>query len=72
MPSLETLDEDVHDIGGLEVREEASNWPRADDALALVADVHEDFARADFNDGSPDDFAWNKALGAVFQGFFHG
>ena len=43
-----------------------------DDALALVADVHEDFLGADFDDGALDDFALGDELAALFQGLFHG
>jgi hypothetical protein len=33
-----------------------------DDALAFVADVHQDFLGADFDDGAFDDFALGKAV----------
>ena len=44
-----------------------------DDAFAFVADVHEDFFGADFDDGAFDDFALGDHLfTALFQSLFHG
>ena len=42
------------------------------DAFALVADVHEDFFRAEFDDGAFDDLALSDEFTALFQGLFHG
>ncbi len=58
----------VADLGGLGILE----LGKRDDAFALVADVDEDFLGADFEDDAFDDLAWDKALGALPQGFFHG
>ena len=51
----------------------SSNSLRGDDAFALVADVHEDFLGADFDDGAFDDIASGKGQCArLLHGFFHG
>ena len=57
---FEFLDEDIDfvaDLDGLDVVE----FVGGDDAFAFVADVHEDFLGADFDDGAFDDFARRKA-----------
>ena len=68
---LELLDQDVDliaDFDGLDVIE----FVAGDDAFALVADVHEDFLGADFDDGAFDDITIGKGQGAGLpHGFFH-
>ena len=57
---FEFLDQDVDlvaDLDGFDVVE----FVAGDDAFALVADVHQDFLGADFDDGAFDDFASGKA-----------
>jgi hypothetical protein len=52
---LEFFDEDIDfvaDLDGFDVIELAGG----DDAFAFVADVHQDFLGADFDDGAFDDF----------------
>ena len=69
---FELLDEDINlvaDLDGLDVLE----FVAGDDAFALVADVHEDFLGADFDDGAFDDIASRKGQCArLLHGFFHG
>ena len=68
---LEFLDEDIYlaaDLEGLGVQELASG----DDALGLVADVHEDFLVADFEDDTFDNLTCGEAFGARAHGLFHG
>ena len=68
---FELLDEHVNlvaDLDGLDVNE----FVDGDDAFAFVADVHEDFAFAEFDDGAFDDFALShERLAALLHGFFH-
>ena len=67
---FEFLDEDIDfvaDFDGFDVVE----FVGGDDAFAFVADVHEDFLGADFDDGAFDDLACGKAGRALLQGFFH-
>ena len=68
---LELFDQDVNfiaDFDGFDVFEFAGG----DDALAFVADVHQDLLGADFDDCSFDDFARGKAqVARLLQGFFH-
>src|SRR5712671_1275684 len=67
---FELLDEDINqvaDFHGLQIDEFAAG----DDAFAFVADVHEDFVLAKFDDGAFDDFALGKTRGALLHGFFH-
>ena len=57
---FEFLDQDIDfvaDFDGLDVVE----FVAGDDAFAFVADVHQDFLGADFDDGAFDDFACGKA-----------
>ncbi len=57
---FELFDQDVNlvaDLDGLDV----VKFVGGDDAFAFVADVHQDFLGADFDDGSFDDFASGKA-----------
>ena len=57
---FEFFDEDIDfvaDFDGFEV----VKFVAGDDAFAFVADVHEDFLGADFDDGAFDDFACGKA-----------
>ena len=57
---LEFLDEDINfiaDFDGFDV----FKFVAGDDALAFVADVHEDFLGADFDDGAFDDFALRQS-----------
>ncbi len=43
-----------------------------DDAFAFIADVHEDFFGADFDDGAFDDFTLgDERATALLEGFFH-
>ena len=68
---FEFFDQDfdfVADFDGLDV----FKFVAGNDALALVADVHEDFLGADFDDGAFDDFARSKAHIALLDGLFHG
>ena len=69
---FELLDQDIDlvaDLDGLDV----FKFVCGDDALALVADVHEDFFGADFDDGAFDDIASSKGQFARLpQGLFHG
>ena len=58
---------DVADFHSFDVVE----FGAGDDAFAFVADVDEDFFRADFDDGTFDDFACSKAHIRLLQGFFH-
>ena len=69
---FELLDQDVHDVAdldGLDVVELVAG----DDPFTLVADVHEHFLVADFDNGTFDNFIGGKADGggALLQGFFH-
>ena len=68
---FEFLDEDVNlvaDLDGFDVLEFAAG----DDAFALVADVHQDFFGADFDDGAFDDIASRKGQRArLLHGLFH-
>ena len=69
---FELLDQDVDlvaDLDGFDVVE----FVAGDDAFAFVADVHEDFLGADFDDGAFDDIASRKGQFARLpHGFFHG
>ena len=68
---FELLDQDIDlvaDLDGFDVFE----FVAGDDAFALVADVHEDFLGADFDDGAFDDIASGKGQFArLLHGFFH-
>src|SRR5205809_551841 len=68
---FEFLNQDVDliaDLDGFDV----FKFVGGNGAFAFVADVHEDFLGADFDDGAFDDFACGKAFIALLQGFFHG
>jgi len=68
---FELLDEHVNfraDLDGIVV----DKFIVGDHALALVADVHEDFFRTDFDDDTFDDLALSDEFAALFQGLFHG
>ncbi len=68
---LEFFDQDINLIAHLDGLD-VLKFIGGDDTLAFVADVHEDFLGTDFDDGTFDDFASDKAHGALLHGFFHG
>ena len=67
---LELFDEHIDAIANLDGFD-VGKFVGGDDSLALVADIHQDFLGADFDDGSLDDFASSKAHRALLHGFFH-
>ena len=68
---FELLDQDIDfiaDFDGFDVVE----FVAGDDAFAFVADVHEDFLGADFDDGAFDDIRLRQsAWRSLLHGFFH-
>ena len=68
---LELLDQDVDliaDFDGFDVVKLGAG----DDAFTLIADVHQDFLGADFDDGAFDDITGSKGQGtALLHEFFH-
>ena len=67
---LEFFDEDIHlvaDFDGFDV----FKFVAGDDSFAFVADIHEDFLGADFDDVAFDNLARGKVRRALLQGFFH-
>ena len=68
---FEFLDQDINfvaDLDGLDV----FKFLGGDDALAFVADVHQHFLGADFDDVAFDDIACGKRQRAgLLHGFFH-
>ncbi len=63
---FELLDEHVNliaDFHGLQVQK----FIAGDDTFAVVADVHEDFVLAEFDDGAFDDFALAKRVALCFM-----
>ena len=69
---FEFFDQDINfiaDFHGFDV----FKFVGGDDALAFVADVHEDFFGTDFDDSAFDDIASRKGQGArLLHGLFHG
>ena len=64
------LEEDFDFVADLEVFD-VVEFGAGDDALGFVADVHQDFLGADFEDVTFDYFARGEARGGALQGFFH-
>ena len=62
---FEALEEHFDFVADLEVFD-VIEFAQGDDALGFVADVHEDFARADFEDASFDDAALFELAGLIF------
>ncbi|OQB94978.1 MAG: hypothetical protein BWX84_00094 [Verrucomicrobia bacterium ADurb.Bin118] len=68
---FELFNEDIHlpaDLHGVNIHELVDG----DGPLAFIADIHQHFLGADFDDGTGNNFANGKAHGALLHGIFHG
>ena len=68
---FELLDEDINDVADLDGLH-VGKFDAGDGAFAFVADVHQNFLGADFDDGAFDNFALGKTRRALLHGIFHG